>query len=104
MKIKLSKLQQEYYPAIKWLINDGPRASGRTTLLAVAFLEKAVETPGRKILVFDHFPIVRSVRDNMLDRVKALFEIQSPEFKKTYELKIYKFDLSISIDFKSPKP
>ena len=52
-KTMLTPQQQEYYPAIKWIVNDGPRGSGRTFSLALAFVEKAIEC-GHPIRIWDH--------------------------------------------------
>lgn len=53
MTVKLTEDQQAAFGAILWLI-DGPRDSGRSTVLAMAFLAKAVRNPGQWIRLFDH--------------------------------------------------
>lgn len=54
---RLTKIQEDFLPAIEWLIDDSinSRASGRTTLMAYAFLNKAIREKGRWIKVFDHY-------------------------------------------------
>jgi len=40
---------------VRWLVNDGPRGSGRTHLLAIAFVDKAI-CCGHPVHVWDHYP------------------------------------------------
>lgn len=51
----LAPQQLDYYHAIQWLVNDGPRRSGRSHILALAFIQKAMDYPERRIPVFDHY-------------------------------------------------
>ncbi len=55
--IRLTPTQIEHYKAIQWLIG-GPRRTGRTFLLAVCFIEKALRNPGVHIIIFDHMPLM----------------------------------------------
>lgn len=50
----LSKLQEKHLSAVRWLIADGPKCSGRSFLMAMCFIEKAIRHPGRSINFFDH--------------------------------------------------
>jgi len=44
---ELTPLQEEYLPAIEWLVNvDSYRAQGRTYTMAVAFIKVAMKRPG----------------------------------------------------------
>lgn len=49
----LPEQQAKHYETVKWLVNDGPRGSGRTFLLALAFVEKAI-TCGHPVNIWDH--------------------------------------------------
>lgn len=49
----LTPSQKEMQAGVEWLVNDGPRASGRTYVLAMAFIKKAI-TSGHAIHVWDH--------------------------------------------------
>jgi hypothetical protein len=55
MKIELSKEQAKHYESIKWLISEGQRGSGRTYLMALAFVEKSIYEGGW-VRIFDHTP------------------------------------------------
>jgi len=52
--IQLTELQKNHLPTVDWLIDDA-RAQGKSTLMAVAFIRKALKNPGRMIYVFDHY-------------------------------------------------
>lgn len=54
MKYKLTKLQKQHLSSLEWLIDDS-RAAGKTFLLAVVFIKKALEYRERWIYPFDHF-------------------------------------------------
>jgi len=54
LKIDLTEKQEKYADAIYWLISDQNIAEGRTTLLALALIKKAIDNPGETIRVFDH--------------------------------------------------
>jgi len=51
--MELTPEQQKHLDSIRWLIN-GPRASGKTTVLAIALLEKAEIESDMKVSIFDH--------------------------------------------------
>ena len=57
----LAELQKLALPAVEWLFDnytDEYRTTGRTRLLAVAFLKLAYKYPKKKIYCKDHFPNV----------------------------------------------
>ncbi len=55
--IKLSKTQKQHVGSICWLLDDvNFRQEGRTTLLAVVYLNKALDNPGQRVYVRDHHP------------------------------------------------
>ncbi len=62
--------QMEYFDAIKWLIGDGPRASGRTHLLALSFIDKALKT-GSPVELWDHHGGRGDLR-HLLDRISQI--------------------------------
>lgn len=47
--------QADIDAAREWLANGRYQAQGRTTLLALCFLEKAAAEPGHRVDVFDHY-------------------------------------------------
>lgn len=70
--LKLTKEQLQHLKSLNWLI-DGPRATGRTTVLAHAFIAKAIRHPGEYVRVFDHVP--ETMPQNwMLDTVVQILE------------------------------
>lgn len=69
-KIKLTKEQYERYGTVQWLVNDGPRGCGRTFLLALAFIEKAIDC-GYPIPIWDHSTNRESVR-HLLDQIHKI--------------------------------
>lgn len=70
--------QQMRLPAIEWMVDetDDPRIrrSGRTSVLAAAFIRAACSAPGRKIRVFDHVPgnenarLILEMIDGIIDK------------------------------------
>lgn len=53
MDIELTKLQKKHFDSIKWLF-DEKRAEGKSYLLAIIFIQKAIRT-GAWITPRDHF-------------------------------------------------
>jgi hypothetical protein len=59
--IVLTETQESHLESLKWLISDDRhRAEGRTFLLAMAFISKALDHPGRRVYVFDHWHTLRA--------------------------------------------
>lgn len=57
--IEITDEKKEYLEAIKWLVSGSlDLGTGRTFLLAWAFIDLAVSNPGRSILIFDHIPML----------------------------------------------
>jgi len=50
----LSPIQQRYINAFRWLVSD-KRLEGRSYLLAICFIEKALNNRDMTIEVWDHF-------------------------------------------------
>lgn len=73
--LTLTKKQTAYFEAISWLVSD-ERASGRTTLLALAFIDKAIKNAGQYIDVFDHFASCPEAigKRNMLNAITNILE------------------------------
>lgn len=59
--------QEACYEAVRWLLDDQHRAEGRTTLVAYAWVRKALETPGRRVLPVDLSPIPERYRGHQQD-------------------------------------
>jgi len=55
-KYTLLPHQEEFLPAIEWLISDHNRGSGKTFLLAWAYVDKAIKQWGNPVYVVDHYP------------------------------------------------
>lgn len=51
--VELTEEQNKHIDSIRWLI-DGPHGTGRTVLLAVVFIEKAIQNSGMAIPYFNH--------------------------------------------------
>ena len=70
--LHLTKEQHSRFSTIKWLVNDGPRGSGRTFLLALAFIEKAIDC-GYPIYIWDHYHNRESKRF-LLDQISKIMQ------------------------------
>lgn len=70
--ITLTEQQEKHLDTVRWLISDGNRASGRTYILSVAYLEKAFKNIGMKIVVSDHFRSIMSDR-HLVNEIIRLF-------------------------------
>jgi hypothetical protein len=76
--ITLTEEQKKHYESIKWLIS-GPLATGRTTLLAWAFIEHAIDHPEEKIRIFDHYH--NFMTDRYMMHAIQIYTQQSKDFK-----------------------
>lgn len=72
VKFNLSKLQAKHKNAIKWLFSACPRAEGRSTLLAIVYIELAIEE-GREIRIRDHFGYADADR-HLMGHVKMILQ------------------------------
>ena len=83
--ITLTPIQDKYFEAIRWLIDDDEkRGTGRSFLLAISFISKALKNRGRWIKIFDHKPagvleVITTIK-YFLDKDKAIEE--RIEFRK----------------------
>lgn len=67
----MSKEQAEHYESISWLLNPhGPKGSGKTYLMAVAFIEQSLYT-GDTIRVFNHGNTPFAIRE-MINRISEI--------------------------------
>ena len=66
----LTNQQEERYEAVKWLLDEGPVGSGRTTLMALVFIEIAFDNQNQYIKVFDHY---RKGNKNLLAMIEKVF-------------------------------
>lgn len=102
---KLTPLQELALPAVKWLIDDSQEAkgSGRTELLAYAYLMQAIET-GKKVFPNDvsywaNTADVQRARGNIISRVLDMVNQFNADFPKKPRLNIaiYAFDNSFRV-------
>lgn len=79
--INLTKMQQEALPILKWLYRPGfAEATGRTEVLAHAFIQLAIEHPNTPIFLQDHFHYPHCQKD-LMSRVCRLIEEYPGDFK-----------------------
>jgi len=107
MTVKLTEDQQAAFGAILWLI-DGPRGAGRSTVLALAFLAKAVRNPGQWVRLFDHETYTRDRYGrylfHVIDKLWGDNPLGNIRFKATdYAIKFEGPELKF-YDFKVPSP
>ena len=55
LNMHLTKIQSQFLAGIEWLIDDDAISQGRSTVLAIAFILKAINHPQQRIRVFDHW-------------------------------------------------
>lgn len=86
--IELTKTQTKYLEAFEWLVGSrGSRAEGRSTLLAVVFIQKAVNNPGQKVYVFDHNPGY-FIYKRVLDQIRILLPDDLRDHFKFYPIEL----------------
>lgn len=81
----LSDKQKKYYEAINWLIDPEYLGEGRTTLLAYAFVNLAMQKRGRSVQIFDHVPLQRA-HDNLLYIIENIIKMEYPQLLPYLEL------------------
>jgi hypothetical protein len=86
----LTKVQLKHYSSIRWLLDDGEpkklmdgeeflgfipknRQSGRSMLMAIIFINMAMERPGEMIRVFDHTGEPKADQ-NMMFRIQEILK------------------------------
>lgn len=85
--VKLTELQQKHLASIEWLVSDN-RAEGKTFLLAVAFIRKALNNLGQWVYIFDHFAEHKGGTDNLMFLIRTVLAkdkrlLNSTEFRQT---------------------
>ena len=65
--------QQKMMPGVKFLVSDGPRASGRTFCLAVAFVKKAMNTD-YPIKIWDHHTYHPNNMNHLIDMIHNIVD------------------------------
>lgn len=91
---ELTTTQEEHLKAVKWLLDCNCfRASGRSYLMAVVFIDMAMRYPGQKICIYDHFPavqakerILRLIKNIITSELKALPEETEKQRKEKAEI------------------
>lgn len=70
----LTETQQKHLEAIEWLLDFNINIrSGRSYLMAVAFIRMAIRHPKQRVYVYDHFPGQRD-KERMLDSVRRIID------------------------------
>ena len=77
--MKLTKLQEHHLESIQWLISD-QRATGKTFLLAWAFIQKALHNRDKGIRIFDHFPERKSDL-RLISQIHAIIISEYPQYR-----------------------
>ena len=75
--MKLTKLQEHHLESIQWLISD-QRATGKTFLLAWAFIQEALHNQRRRIRVFDHF-LTKVSTERLIYQIRAITSSEYPK-------------------------
>ena len=65
----LSKTQSKHIDAFRWLVSD-KKLEGRSYLLAICFIEKALQNLGQSIEIWDHCQYERN--SNMISIIKNI--------------------------------
>jgi len=66
----LNLSQRKYIDAFKWLVGD-ERLTGRSYLLAICFIEKALNNLGKSVEVWDHYQ-PNGLKGNMMSLIKEI--------------------------------
>lgn len=99
--IQLTTQQNEYYKGIKWLLQDGPRAQGKTYLMSLAFLERAAADLYTWVYVYDHFNTGGSNRSYLFGMINHVF--QSSTLQDEYVLQVNELEHKIRLVYKEKK-
>ncbi len=66
--------KQEYLKGLRWIMSP-ERAIGKSTLLAIAFIETAHNYPNYPVHIFDHFP-GEMAKDHMIGIIHNLLSVR----------------------------
>ena len=98
--IPLTPDQRKHMESIMWLVSPGPVRTGRTHVLAVAFLMVAFRTRGQWVQVWDHVRR-RDCNERLLQEIAMTF---NKVFEQTgYKLSVSRHDLKIKIEYLEAK-
>ena len=87
------KQQEKYLEAIEWLVSGHlNRGSGRTHLLARAFVNVAVKNPRCDIPTFDHHPTLACARDIMAPEIRLIAKKFYPKENFTFTQRSIRFN------------
>ena len=90
--IILNKEQAKYMEAVIWLTNPQIRREGKTFVLALAFIENAINNPGKAISIFDHTGTIMD-RNNVRFIISELLPTKlSKKFRLEREYIVYEPD------------
>lgn len=82
--ISLTIEQQKHLNSVEWLINfDENIATGRTTVLAVAFIKRALKHSGEWVKVFDHYPQNKNAERHLLATIRFIIAKNRKLLEKT---------------------
>ncbi len=95
--ISLTEDQEEKYQAIRWLLSSGPFRSGKSTMMAMAFIEQGLRDLGSEVLIFDHNRNPQCSQ-TMLEKIEGIFKTMRNS--QAYYLKINKSNCSITINWR----
>ena len=68
--MQLTQEQQIAFMGVEWLIQD-TRRNGKSTVLALAFIKKAICNPNQWIKVWDHSRLIYR-KENMISLIKNI--------------------------------
>ena len=94
MELNLTKEQSKHFESVKWLLDFTTNIeSGKSHVMATAFLAIAIENPREWVNVYDHFPssitherLLRYIEDVLLRddwelRAKFEFDYEANRFR-----------------------
>jgi len=92
MKAQLHPNQRKRLDSVLWLIDDQYMAEGRSTVLAVAFIQLALQNPKRWVHPFDHSLALggsfETVSEVLMNYIRIRIE---SSFVGEFEFKRYEF-------------
>jgi len=71
---QLTPEQTRHFESILWLVDPGPRGVGRSTLMALAFLEIAKKNSGLYVYVFDNNPLNFRTKNHFFQTISYVFD------------------------------
>ena len=105
--MKLSRMQADVLPVLRWLLDPfAARGSGRTVIMAVAFIAIAETYRGRRIDVFDHCDIGVPYRSDGTIMTRTIERILStrPDLARCTEINHKEGFIVCHTDFNGPIP